>query len=344
MNDVAADAGVSLKTVSRVVNNVGTVDPVLVERVVASIAKLGFRRNEEAASLRSGGLAKTIGLVTAVLGNSFYTAIASGVMRMARENGYQVIMASSEEDPQLERELAIDLCRRRVSGLIVVPLDGDHSFLQSEITRGTPVVFIDRPAVGVEADAVLIDNRGGARSAMDVLLSSGHSRIAIILDSLGIYTMRERLAGAREALIAAGITEDPDLMTAQAHTPDEAAELFGRMLDLEHPPTAVLCGNNRGTIGVVEELARRARGGHDAPKVHVVGFDDFEMSRLLPSPVTLVDYDIPELGALAAQRLLARIGGDATPPQTLLLPTRLVQRGGALGGSPRLDIDRMEAS
>ena len=342
MNDVAADAGVSLKTVSRVVNHVGTVDPVLVERVVSSIARLGFRRNEEAASLRGGGLAKTIGLVTAVLGNSFYTAIASGVMRAARESGYQVIMASSEEDPQLERELAIDLCRRRVSGLIVVPLDGDHSFLQSEITRGTPVVLIDRPALGVEADAVLIDNRGGARAAMDVLLSQGHRRIAVVLDSLGIYTMRERLAGAREALIAAGIPEDVNLVTSEAHTPDEAAGLFARMLDLPDAPTAVLCGNNRGTIGVVEELTRRSRGPQHAPQVEVMGFDDFEMSRLLPAPVTLVDYDIPELGALAAERLLARIGGDASAPHTLLRPTRLVQRGGALGAPARSDGDHTE--
>ena len=336
MNDVAADANVSLKTVSRVVNQVGSVDSILVERVLKSIARLGFRRNEDAASLRSGGAVKTIGLVTAVHSNTFYTAIASGVMQMARTSGYQVIIASSEEDPELERALALDLCRRRVSGLIVVPLDSDQSFLASEMQRGTPVVFVDRPPIGVEADAVLIDNRGGARIAMEAILTRRHRRVALVMDSLGIYTMRERSAGARDAMSAAGIPADPDLVTTEAHTPDEAAGLFSRMLDLSKPPTAVLCGNNRATIGVIEELARRrAMGERSAESVQVVGFDNFEMSRLLPFPVTLVDYDISEMGARAAERLLARIQGDQGPPHAQLLPTRLVQRGGLFGLAAR---------
>jgi LacI family transcriptional regulator len=323
MNDVAADAGVSLKTVSRVVNSVSTVDPVLVVKVVASIRKLGFRRNGVAASLRSGGETLTIGLITADLSNAFYTTISSAVASVARSRGYQVIMASSEENPDIERSLALDLCQRRVSGLLVVPTSADHSYLKREVDLGIPIVFVDRPGTGLEADAIVVDNRGGARLAIDHLLEAGHRRIGLLMDSLAIHTMRERLGGANEALAAAGISADAALTCENVHSPDDAIRAMSRMLDLPQPPTAVLCGNNRSTVGAVEELWRRR------VSVEVVGFDDFEMSRLLPQPVTIVDYDTSALGTLAAEQLFARIDGAASEPVKQLLPTHLVTRGGS---------------
>jgi LacI family transcriptional regulator len=322
MNDVAADAGVSLKTVSRVVNDVSTVDPVLVEKVLASIRTLGFRRNGVAASLRSGGETNTIGLITADLSNAFYTTLSSAIATFARKKGFQVIMATSDEDPELERQLALDLCQRRVSGLIVVPTSSDHSYLRSEIDMGIPVVFMDRPGAGVQADSVVVDNRGGARVAVESLLENGHRRIGLLMDSQAIYTMRERIGGAREALSSAGVALDDELIAVNVHSPDDAIREIDRMLGLNDPPTAILCGNNRSTIGTVEELYRRGA------KLDVVGFDDFEMSRLLPQTVTIVDYETSSLGQLAAERLFARIEGDTSTAVQLLLPTHLVSRGG----------------
>ena len=328
MNDVAADAGVSLKTVSRVVNDVSTVDPALVEKVVASIGKLGFRRNGVAASLRSGGETLMIGLITADLSNVFYTTLSSAVASVARSRGYQVIMASSEENPDIERSVALDLCQRRVSGLIVVPTSADHSYLKREVDLGIPIVFVDRPGPGLEADAIVVDNRGGARLAIERLVGAGHRRIGLLMDSLEIYTMRERLGGAMDALAAARIIADPALTSEDVHSPDDAITAMSRMLDLPQPPTAVFCGNNRGTIGAVEELwGRRAN-------VEVVGFDDFEMSRLLPQAVTIVDYDTSALGTLAAEQLFARIDGASSAPAEQLLPTHLVTRGASW---PHLD-------
>ena len=322
MNEVAADAGVSLKTVSRVVNNVPTVDPDLVEKVRESIKKLGFRRNGVAASLRSGGETKTIGLVTADLSNAFYTTLSSAVATVARTRGFQVIMASSEEDSDIERSLALDLCQRRVSGLIVVPTNADHGYLQAEVDLGIPVVFVDRPGTGLEADAIIADNRGGARAAVRQLIAGGHRRVGLLMDSLSIHTMSERVAAARQALSSAGIDDDPSLLAQNVHSPDDAAVAMGAMLDLAQPPMAVLCGNNRSTIGAVEELWRRRAN------VEAIGFDDFEMSRLLPQAVTIVDYDTAVLGTLAAERLFERIDGVVSKVTVQLLPTRLIVRGG----------------
>ena len=143
------------------------------------------------------------------------------------------------------------------------------------------------------------------------------------MDSSGIYTFSERLTGAREAIAAAGLEDDPALASDRAHSPGDAAVIVGRMLDLDRPPTAALCGNNRATIGVVEELWRRGVA------LEVVGFDDFEMSRFLPQTVTMVEFDTARLGTLAAERLLARIDGARDASSITLLPTHLVTRGGA---------------
>jgi LacI family transcriptional regulator len=327
MNDVAADAGVSLKTVSRVVNGVASVDPVLTERVVRSIAKLEFRRNDVAAGLRAGGETRTIGLLTADLANTFYTTLAGAVFRFARGRGFQVIMASTEEDPSLEKSLALNLCQRRVSGLIVVPTYANHSYLKPEVERGVPVVFVDRPGSGLVADTVIVDNRGAAARATQNLLATGHTRIGLLMDSSSIYTFRERLGGAQEAMASAGIEADDALISQAVHTPEDAIVAVGRMLDLPHPPTALLCGNNRATIGVVQEIERR---GLD---VEVVGFDDFEMSRLLPRAVTLIDFDAGQLGVVAAERLFARIDGASDKPTWTLIPTHPVTRGGGLAAT-----------
>src|SRR6266508_5874052 len=164
MVDVARVAGVSLKTVSRVINNAPNVQPELIERVLAAVAELGFRRNDIARNLRSGQTTATIGLVIEEIANPFYSTIASAVAEVASQHETLLITASSEEDPEREEQLLRDLCARRVDGLIVVPAGFDHAYLRPEVEMGLGVVFLDRPAGGLLADTVLLDNRGGARS------------------------------------------------------------------------------------------------------------------------------------------------------------------------------------
>ncbi|WP_205829526.1 LacI family DNA-binding transcriptional regulator [Microbacterium sp. MEC084] len=322
MIDVAAAAGVSLKTVSRVINTEPNVDAAMAARVHAAIESLGYHRNALAASLRSG-TNDTIAFVAADLANTFYLGVAAALSGVAVQRGMHVVMASSEEDAATERRLALDLCQRRVGGLILVPAASDHSYLAREVAHGTPVVFLDRPGSRIPADAVLIDNRGGARAAVAELLAAGHERIAILLDAPEIYTMRERLEGAREAFAAAGRPHDRALVIEGVHTPQDARAAMARLLDSPQPPTAVFCGNNRATVGALEEIMTR-----DAD-VAVSGFDDFELSWMLPRRIRIASYDVAELGIRAATTLLDRIATGATAePTTQLVPTTLVDRGG----------------
>jgi LacI family transcriptional regulator len=319
--DVARAAGVSIKTVSRVINNVPTVNPQIAERVLAAVADLGFRRNDMARILRSGQKAATIGLIIEDFANPFYSTITAAVQEVAAQHDALLITASSEEDPERERRFLLAMCDRRVDGLLVVPAGSDHSYLRPEIEMGVPAVFLDRPPVGLQADAVLLDNAGGARSGIAALLDRGHRRIALLVDSLSIHTMRERLAGAEGALEAAGIPHDEELVRYDLHEPEATARVIAELLALPRPPTAFFCGNNRITVGAVHELWRH---GSDAA---LVGFDDFELAHLMPRPLTVISYDARQLGRIGAELLFRRIGGEHPRPSTIVLPTQLVERG-----------------
>ena len=328
MVDVARHAGVSLKTVSRVINDAPYVQQALIDKVLASAAELGFRPNRLASTLRSGQPTATIGLLIEEIANPFYSTVAHVTAEVARANDTLLITASSEEDPEREHRLLRDLCSRRVDGLLVVPAGDDHSFLRAEVDMGVPVVFFDRPASGLTADTVLLDNRGGSRAAVQKLLSAGHRRIAFLLDSIGIYTMRERLAGAREALAQAGLGLDEELVRDGVREPIGAAKATADMLDHRDPPTAFFTLNNRITVGALEELWRQ---GNDAA---LVGFDDFELSHLMPRPFTVIGYDVRDYARTAAELLFERINLGQSQPRTVVLPTQLVERGLDLAASP----------
>jgi LacI family transcriptional regulator len=321
MKDVAVEAGVSLKTVSRVVNAVPNVDPAMAERVTRAISRLGYRRNDIASSLRAGRSTSTIALIVEDLGNAFYSTIARAVAHVAREHDTLLLTSSLEENPEDEQKLIHELCQRRVDGLLVVPAGVDHSYLRVEMEMGIAAVFLDRPPVGLDADTVLIDNQGGARSAIEHLIALGHERIGVLLDSPAIYTARQRLDGVLAAFAASTVAFDPRLVRDGLDEPGLAAEAAAALLDDLAPPTAFFCGNNRITIGALTELIRR-----DA-KAEVVGFDDFESSALLPRRFTVVTYDNRELGRLGAELLFKRIGGSQTPHVRVVLPTRLETRG-----------------
>jgi LacI family transcriptional regulator len=319
MTDVAAVAGVSLKTVSRVVNNVSTVDPVLTERVLAAIADLGFRRNDMARNLRARSTSATVGLLIEDLANPFYSAIAAAAAESALARNTMLITASSEENPERERQLLLAMCERRVDGLLVVPAGADSGYLRAEIEMGTPVVFLDRPPGNLRADTVLIDNAGGARSAIGHLVSAGHQRIGVLSDWLSIYTMRERLSAAEAALEAAGVPYRPDQIRDGLHDLPKMAAAVEQMLDSDEPPTALFALNNRLTLAAMSVLGRRGS------QVTVVGFDDFETAGLMGRQLTIVSYDAGELGTVGAELLFKRIDGDRSWPKTVVIPTRLAE-------------------
>src|SRR5215468_10083142 len=209
MVDVARRARVSLKTVSRVVNRESGVAPRTTERVRAAIEALSFRRHDGAAHLRSGSTTASLGIVLMDVADPFYSVLTRAVEEVAIGHGFLVFAGSSDEDPGRERQLALALCARRVDGLLVVPAGTDQRYLRAEIAAGTPVVFVDRPGVGVAADAVLVDNAGGVRTAVEHLASHGHHRIGFLGDNPAIYTARERLRGFALGLAAIKRAHDP---------------------------------------------------------------------------------------------------------------------------------------
>ncbi|GAB3173115.1 LacI family DNA-binding transcriptional regulator [Myceligenerans halotolerans] len=317
---VAERAGVSLKTASRVLNGEPNVAEATRERVRAAVSALGFRRNAVAADLARGGASRLLGFISGDLANQFYSALASGIERVARDNDMHLITTSCEEDPERERLLTEELLERRVGGLVVTPTTGDHARLAVELAAGTPVVFVDRPASGLEADTVVIDNRGGIRAAVRHLSGHGHRRIAFVGDNPGVWTFRERRAAFVEIMAELGNPGAEGWVRSGAHDAREARCLVAGLLDGPEPPTAVLAENNRVTAGALRALGD-APGGED---VALVGFDDFDLADVLG--VTVVSYDAVEMGRRAAELVTTRHDPTA-PPRTVTLETHLIPRG-----------------
>lgn len=320
MKDVAARAGVGLKTVSRVVNEEPGVTPETERRVREAITALGFRRNDSARVLRKGRTA-SIGLVLEDLADPFYAPLSGAVEDVARAHGALLINGSSGEDRERERELVLALCARRVDGLVIVPASDDHRYLEPEIAAGVATVFVDRPAGRIEADGVLSDSFGGARDGVAHLLAHGHRRIGFLGDLPRIHTAAARLRGYRAAMAEAGVEIAPEWEALGPTEPRRVRADALRMLTGPTPVTALFTGNNRVTVTVVRLLAELAR------PVALVGFDDFELADLLTPPVTVVAQDPGELGRRAAELLFRRLDGVEEAPQHLTLPTRLIPRG-----------------
>ena len=318
MKDVATEARVSLKTVSRVVNDEPGVTPLTEQRVREAIKTLGFRRNDSARLLRTGQAA-TVGLVMEDIGDPFYSALLRGVESVARARGSLVLSGSSEADAGTEHELALALCARRVDGLIMIPTSDDHSYLLPEMRAGVPVVFADRPPGRISADTVLSDNVGGSRAATAHLIDGGHRRIGYLGDNPDIFTARERRRGYRDAMTAAGLPVVQAWIALGPPTKERVWADLEAMLAGPEPVTALVCGNNRISVLVLHALASLE------VTLAVVGFDDFELADLLR--VTVVAQDPAELGRQAAGLLFRRVDGDSALSRQVVIPTRLLRRG-----------------
>jgi LacI family transcriptional regulator len=328
MKEVAAVAGVSLATVSRVVNGGPRVNPELAARVQHAVELLGYRHNLTASSLRrNDGMSASLGLIFDDVANPFFAAVHRGVEEVARSRGVLTFAGSSDEAPARERELAEAFGARGADGLLIVPAVGaDHSYLLRDRDAGVALVFVDRPPHHLDADLVLTDNAGGAAQAVDHLVAHGHRRIAYLGDRPTIYTALERLNGFRAALARHGIPDDPALSRLVA--PEEAAATTRELLAAPDPPTALFSAQNLVTIAVLRAL--HEAGMHD--RVAHVGFDDITLADIVSPGVTVVAQDPAGLGRAAAELLFSRLDGYEGPPRTEILPTSLIERGsGELG-------------
>lgn len=324
MRDVAALAGVSLKTVSRVVNREPGVSDELVARVTRAAEQLDYRPNLTASNLRRADRRTgTVGLLVEDVANEFFASIHRGVEEVARERGVAVIAASLDRDPDLERDLVAAFASRRVDGLILAPTAAEQGYLTTELRSGWPMVCIDRQPRGVDIDAVVTDNREGAAAGVAHLIANGHERIAFIGGQSTLSTEQARYRGFVDAMAAAGATVRPEWVHHGAQDAEQARLVASEVLSGEERPTAIFSGQNlitMGTVRALRELGLQRR-------VALVGFDDFVLADLLDPAITVVAQDARAIGHLAAELLFARMADPSADTSTHVVPCSLVVRG-----------------
>lgn len=323
IKDVASAAGVSLKTVSRVINREPGVSEQLTERVHQAIATLGYRHNLAASNLRRGQRTQSIGVLLHDLRNAFSATLLGAVEDRARQAGIAVVSASLDDDDEREASVVSDLVARRVDGLVLMPTGADQTYLGTETQAGLAVVVVDRPATGVDVDTVLVDNEAGAHEAARHLASYGHHRIACLADRSSIWTSEQRRAGFLRGLADAGVAADEGLVIADLPTTESAIAAVLALFDRAEPPTALFTARNALSVGAIRAL--RLLGLQR--EVALVGFDDFPMADLVDPGITVVAQDVTAIGQQAAELLLDRLAGSTAAPKRLELQTSLVVRG-----------------
>ncbi|GAA2010892.1 LacI family DNA-binding transcriptional regulator [Nakamurella flavida] len=320
MREVAHAAGVSIKTVSRVVNGDRYVTEPVQDRVRAAIETLGYVPNLAARTLRTGREA-AIGVAVPQITDPFFAAVVQAVEDAARPRGAAVIVTSYGNDAEAEQSATEALLSRQVSGLISVPVAADQSYLRSWQAK-VPMVFIDRRPQGIVADSVVEDDVTGARQAVEHLLAHGHRDVAILGDPPEVPTAGRRLEGYRAALAAAGIAERPDLVCTAPTVSADPLPHLRRLLAGKRAPTAVFSANARCSLGVIPALQRLGR-----TDVAVISYGDFAMAQALVPAVTVVRQDPQALGEFAVARLMQRVDQPtARLRRHTVLPVRMELR------------------
>ncbi|MFI5894537.1 LacI family DNA-binding transcriptional regulator [Actinoplanes sp. NPDC051513] len=325
MRQVAEHAGVSAKSVSRVINNDRYVSADVRRRVEQSIAELNYVPNELARTFRSGRDA-AIGVAIPDLSDPFFARLTREIEQIARSRGLAVLVTSLGQDGAEEQTRVEALLRRQLNGLITTPVSADQSYLKPWQDR-MAIVFIDRPPSGVVADSVVEDDHGGAYAATEHLIGHGHHRIAFIGDNIATATTARRFKGYRDALRDAGVTRDPSLIRFGPRTGREAGTAAVDLLNTDAPPTALFSSNAWSTIGIIPAL--RVAGYRSVP---LVSFGDFPLSEVIQPAPTVIDQDPASVGRAAATRLFERIEHPRRRlKRQIVLPVPLIARESCCG-------------
>ncbi len=316
--DVAALAGVSLKTASRAMNEEYGVAQVTAERVFAAALELGFRPNRLAQSLAGGGPSAVVGLLIPDVSDPFVAGVVGAVEAVLATRDLQLITASHGNDPVRQHNTASALMERRVDGLIIMTAPGDASYLRADIRHGLMIVAMDRPLEGLDVDTITVDNEAGALAVVRRLLAAGHRRVATLAGDVRLWTLARRLDGYLTALVEAGVAVDESLIS-NAQSGIDAQAALQAMLGLQDPPTAVFAAHP--TVG---RGAMRAIHDSGVPLALAI-FDGVDDNDLLITPPLAVAVSGPDrIGKLAAELLLDRLEGLQGPPRYVVLQTLLL--------------------
>ncbi len=339
IREVAQAAGVSVATVSRVVNGTAVVRDDTRHRVEAEVTRLGYSPNAAARSLITNRT-NTIGVVLPDIWGEYFSEVIRGIDLSARQAGYHVLVSSSHSDVAETRDV-LRTMHGRVDGVIVMSPHASPRELQGCLPPSLPVVFLNSAPGGAPHAALHVDNRGGARAMVAHLLGLGHRRLAFVTGPASNFDAAERRRGCRDALRTARL--GPDAVSEfEGDFGEESGQVAGEaIVRLETRPTAIFAANDSMAIGVL--FALRGAGVRVPEEIAVAGFDDIPIARFASPPLSTVRLDIRTLGERALARLLAEISGEgASQAVREVLPIRLVLRestgdrdGDARTGPPR---------
>ncbi|PJO38496.1 LacI family transcriptional regulator [Delftia acidovorans] len=325
VHDVARVAGVSIGTVSRVVNGAATVKPAARERVNQAIAELGWAPSVAAQAMR-GASSHMVGFIFSDIRNPLYSAMVKGAEDVLTQHGYLLMIASS--DGLAEREIAlIDLfARRKADGLLfTIEEESDTAVRQSLSLARIPTVMLERE-LSAAVPTVGADHYGGTRQAAEYLLSLGHRRIALISGGRSNRVGRDRLRGFTDAHAAAGVEQDEQLMRLDGFSADYAFRQTQLLLGLERPPTALIAAGMHLLNGILPAI--RMKGLRIPHDISLIASNDSPLAQLATPAISVIRYDGYALGREAALLLLQQLKGE-TPPQPnarVELPTEFVMR------------------
>ncbi|MFE3186700.1 LacI family DNA-binding transcriptional regulator [Streptomyces violascens] len=321
IKDVAAEAGVSVATVSRVLNSHPSVSETARARVLAAVETLGYRPNAVARSLRTDQT-RTLGLVISDVLNPYFTELARSVEEAARALGYSVIIGNADERPELQDHHIRTLLDRRIDGLLVSPTDGGSPLMLEAARGGTPMVFVDRWIPGIDVPVVRADGRAAIRDLVAHLHRLGRRRLAIIAGPAATTTGSERVEAFRAALGEHGISLPDDYVGQGDFQAASGRRATERFLALPEPPDAVFAADNLMTLGALDAL--RARGLRIGDDIALAAFDDIPWFVHTDPPVTAIAQPTGELGRAAVRALADLIEGRT--PRSVTLPASLVVR------------------
>lgn len=323
MHDVARLAGVSIATVSAVINGKGKVSEKLTQKVTQAMDTLDYHPDLVARSLKVGR-SNVVGMIVPDVTNQFYTEAMRGVEDEAKQHGYMLILGNSNENPDYESYLLSMLFSQRVDGVLLASSDSTAAY-DRLVRRRFPIVFFDRIPANCREQAVIIDNEGAAYEAINHLIGLGHKRIAIIAGRLPISTGQDRVEGYRKAMQEAHLPIREEYFQRGDFSLESGYQCGLDLMKLPEPPTAIFSCNNKMTLGLMRSLAEL---GIECPsQVSVISFDDFEWAANFSPRLTTVAQPTYEIGKKAMQMLLRKINSeedeDDQNENILVLPAEL---------------------
>lgn len=320
--DVARLSGTSVGTVSRVLNKNASVRAPIHKRVRDAVEQLGYKPNAIAQSMRTKST-QAIGFVVPDIRNPIFASMFRAAEETLIESGYSLMLANTDLNPAREAEVISSFSHRRIDALIVaVSSENNPSLLAAMKALQIPVVMLNRELTP-NFDSVLIDDLNGVRQATEYLIQLGHKRISLITAGEEISPGRQRVAGYRKAMTAAGLHVDDSLIRAGAFEADGYREAFA-VLDARKPPTAIISGNQVlvGVLRALRQLELRI-----PENVSLISCDDTHLAELSTPALTVLDRNLIEVGQMAARLVLQHLRSDKPiKRQRVVLPVRLIRR------------------